>query len=87
MLQWGAANDESKERSLDYTLVEQRARWCFYALNTLGDPALTIKLSSPRGSLALDQPHYNPGDEVVVLLMDSDVNSVTRATSAGSERT
>ena len=74
VLQWGAANDASKESSIAYSMTNERGRWCFYDLNTLGDPALTIRLASSRATLSLDREHYVPGDTATILLIDADLN-------------
>lgn len=74
ILQWGVANDRSKEESLGDILVSDRARWCAYELNTLGDPALTLKFASRRGSLAFDRPWYHVGETAGLTLTDADLN-------------
>ncbi|MBN1444230.1 MAG: hypothetical protein JXA90_16075, partial [Planctomycetes bacterium] len=74
VLQWGAANDRSKEENLDAIQTSERSRFCAYELNTLGDPALTIHLAVSRGSLSFDRPFYSPGDFATVTLIDSDLD-------------
>jgi hypothetical protein len=70
------ANDRSKEASIAYIQANDRARWCAYELNTLGDPALVLKLAGREGSLTLDRSFYNPGDDVRITLIDADLNAV-----------
>ncbi|MBI4582940.1 MAG: hypothetical protein HY717_02730 [Planctomycetes bacterium] len=74
ILQWGAANDRSKEENLGTVQSNERARWCYYELNTLGDPALAIKLSTSRGSLSFDGKFYNPAGIATLILIDADLD-------------
>jgi len=97
ILQLGAANDRSREETVDYIKVNEQARWCAYQLNTLGDPALTLRFSSRRGSVAFHHGFYTVGDEAGLSLIDSDLSLsadeldtawiTVRAESSGDEET
>ncbi len=85
---WGAANDRSKEESVGDILVNERARWCAYELNTLGDPALRIRLASRRGTLVWDRPTYTvrtgAATPANVTLIDADLDTDPSAADRAS---
>ncbi|MGQ9588656.1 MAG: C25 family cysteine peptidase [Planctomycetota bacterium] len=80
--QWGAANDRSKEESLADIATSERSRWCAYGLATFGDPALTIKFTSRRGSIALDREWYAAGQTAVATVADADLDASASARDA-----